>query len=44
MRDEAADTIEQIISWLRRNANAEQEPKAKAALIEAHNAILRIVK
>jgi hypothetical protein len=31
-----------IVSWLRANANAEKEPKARAALIEAHNAALKI--
>ena len=29
-----------IISWLRRNANAEQHPLVRQALIEAHNAAL----
>jgi hypothetical protein len=31
-----------IVSWLRANANAENEPKARAAFIEAHNAALKI--
>lgn len=31
-----------MLQWLRRNATAEKEPKAKAAFIEAHNACLQI--
>lgn len=43
------DPIEQIterkrraLQWLRRNANAEKEPKAKAAFIECYRAIRKI--
>lgn len=36
--------IKQITNWLRRQANAEAEPKAKAAFIEAHNAVLGIAE
>lgn len=31
-------------NWLRRQANAEKEPKAKAAFVEAHNAILALAE
>jgi ABC-type nitrate/sulfonate/bicarbonate transport system substrate-binding protein len=31
-------------NWLRRQANAEKEPKARAAFIEAHNAILALAE
>ncbi len=34
--------IKDLQSWLRRNANAEKEPKARAAFIEAHNAVAEI--
>ena len=34
--------LKEAANWLRRNANAEKDPKARAALIEAHNAILQI--
>lgn len=30
----------QAVNWLKRNANAEQEPNKRSAFIEAHNAIL----
>ena len=33
-----------ILIWLRRNANAEKEPKARAAFIEAYNAVLKIAE
>lgn len=33
-----------IRNWLRAQANAEKEPKAKAAFIEAHNAALAIIE
>lgn len=36
-------TIEECVNWLRRQANAEREPKARAALIEAHNAIHSLI-
>jgi hypothetical protein len=32
--------LKEAANWLRRQANAEKEPKARAAFIEAHNAIL----
>ncbi len=35
--------LKKAANWLRRNANAEKEPKARAAFIEAHNAILAMV-
>lgn len=38
------DRIQQAMNWLRQNAGAEREPKARAALIEAHNAMLAIVE
>jgi hypothetical protein len=31
-------------NWLRRNANAEKEPAARAAFIEAHNAFAEIAR
>ena len=38
------DVAEQIRIWLRAQANAEQEPKAKSAFVEAHNAALKIIR
>lgn len=39
---EPATVGDRILSWLQRNANAEKEPKARAAFIEAHNAAMAI--
>ena len=36
----AMDKAEHIKQWLRAQANAEKDPKAKAAFVEAHNAIV----
>lgn len=41
MRDEKA-AAHRICNWLRRQATAEKEPKARAAFIEAHNTALAI--
>jgi len=38
------DVAEQIRIWLRAQANTEQEPKAKSAFVEAHNAALKIIR
>jgi hypothetical protein len=36
--------LKEAADWLRRQASAEKEPKAKAAFVEAHNAILAIAE
>lgn len=36
--------LKEAANWLRRQANAEKEPKARAAFIEAHNAILALAE
>ncbi len=36
--------MDQAKSWLRRNANAEQDSKAREALIEASNAVQGILE
>lgn len=38
------ERLDHAVSWLRRQANAEKEPKAKAAFVEAHNALLAIAQ
>ena len=38
------ERLSHIVSWLRGQANSEKEPKAKAAFIEAHNAVLGIAE
>jgi hypothetical protein len=41
----AGDAVpEKIASWLRRNANAEQEPAKRDVFIEAHNAARQIIQ
>ena len=40
----AAERLSAVLAWLRGNANAEKEPKARAAFIEAHNAALKIAE
>lgn len=35
----AREATERAANWLRRNANAEKDPKMRAAFIEAHNGI-----
>ena len=41
---EADERGRRVRNWLRGQANAEREPKAKAAFIEAHNAALAIIE
>lgn len=41
---QAGDVGQRITNWLRRNASAEKEPKARAAFVEAHNAALKILE
>lgn len=36
--------LKEAANWLRRQANAENDPKAKAAFVEAHNAILALAE
>lgn len=38
------DGLKEAANWLRQQANAETEPKARAAFIEAHNAILSLAE
>lgn len=38
------DGLKQAANWLRRQANAETDPKVKAAFVEAHNAILALAE
>ncbi len=38
----ASARLDGVLAWLRRNANAEREPQARAAFIEAYNAALAI--
>lgn len=38
------DKAKNILNWLKRNANAEKEPKTRKAFIEAHNAALTIIE
>jgi hypothetical protein len=42
IRREIDEKLNAIIWWLRRNADAERDPKVRAAFIEAHNAALKI--
>ncbi len=44
LRREFQEKLSDVITWLRRNANSEKEPKARAAFIEAHNAALKIAE
>lgn len=39
-----SEGLKEAANWLRRQANAEKEPKARAAFIEAHNAILALAE
>lgn len=36
--------LEEAITWLRRNANAEKDPAKRSAFIEAHNAVRTLKK
>ncbi len=38
----AGAQLDGVLAWLRRNANAEREPQARAAFVEAYNAALAI--
>lgn len=38
------EAFREAANWLRRQASAENDPKAKAAFVEAHNAILSMAE
>lgn len=42
--DRAEARLEHATKWLRQQAGAEKEPKARAAFIAAYNAVLAIVE